>query len=232
MPRFFPIIKYSNIQICCKSLHMQIHAESALFQNAAVCIALTVYSVVVISSQLTDLLDQPDQFADFTSLADLTKQNNNAIAVCVFFSWIKLFKYISFNKTMTQLSSTLSRVSGNYVHSIQVSGIYKQFFVAVCWRCFGIRGDVFHRIFCFCATGIPTIWNASELYHLGKEYKAEKYVTFYYRCMNLVDLMTPYSRYSGLFWEISISMRQKELIHFWDLCSFWLTCSLYFLSCW
>ena len=95
-----------------------LYAESTLFQNAAVCIALTVYSVVVISSQLTDLLDQPDQFADFTSLADLTKQNNNAIAVCVFFSWIKLFKYISFNKTMTQLSSTLSRVSGNYVHSI------------------------------------------------------------------------------------------------------------------
>ena len=82
------------------------------FQNAAVCIGLSVYSVLVISSKLKDLLDQPDQFADFTSLADLTKQNNNAIAVCVFFSWIKLFKYISFNKTMTQLSSTLSRVSG------------------------------------------------------------------------------------------------------------------------
>ena len=82
------------------------------FQNAAVCIGLSVYSVLVISSKLKDLLDQPDQFADFTSLADLTKQNNNAIAVCVFFSWIKLSKYISFNKTMTQLSSTLSRVSG------------------------------------------------------------------------------------------------------------------------
>ena len=81
------------------------------FQNAAVCIGLSVYSVLVISSKLKDLLDSPDQFADFTSLADLTKQNNNAIAVCVFFSWIKLFKYISFNKTMTQLSSTLSRVS-------------------------------------------------------------------------------------------------------------------------
>ena len=40
----------------------------------------------------------------------MTKSNNNFIAVCVFLAWIKLFKYISFNKTMTQLSSTLSRV--------------------------------------------------------------------------------------------------------------------------
>ena len=39
-----------------------------------------------------------------------SKMNNNAVAICVFCAWIKLFKYISFNKTMTQLSSTLSRV--------------------------------------------------------------------------------------------------------------------------
>ena len=116
---------------------MQIHAMPkshccTLFQNAAVCIALTVYSVVVISSQLTDLLDQPDQFADFTSLADLTKQNNNAIAVCVFFSWIKLFKYISFNKTMTQLSSTLSRVSENYVLSVSRWAVFTNNFLLQC----------------------------------------------------------------------------------------------------
>ena len=77
------------------------------------CIGLSVYSVFAVESRLSDLLDTPDQFADFTYLGDTTKQINSAIAVCVFFAWIKLFKYISFNKTMTQLSSTLSRVSIN-----------------------------------------------------------------------------------------------------------------------
>ena len=33
----------------------------------------------------------------------------SAVAICVFFAWVKLFKYISFNKTMTQLASTLAR---------------------------------------------------------------------------------------------------------------------------
>ena len=37
--------------------------------------------------------------------------NKNVIAILVFVSFIKLFKYISFNKTMTQLSTTLSKVS-------------------------------------------------------------------------------------------------------------------------
>ncbi len=68
------------------------------------------YSNAVVTNTLKDLLDTPDQFADFTSLADINKTNNNFIAVGVFLAWIKLFKYISFNKTMTQLTSTLSRV--------------------------------------------------------------------------------------------------------------------------
>jgi len=35
-------------------------------------------------------------------------QFNNLVAIAVFFAWIKVFKYISFNKTMTQLQNTLA----------------------------------------------------------------------------------------------------------------------------
>ena len=93
------------------------------------CIGLSVYSVFAVESRLSDLLDTPDQFADFTYLGDTTKQINSAIAVCVFFAWIKLFKYISFNKTMTQLSSTLSRVSINHRTSVvRVFSVSRHFF--------------------------------------------------------------------------------------------------------
>jgi len=81
--------------------------------NAAICIALSIASIITINGKLEDLLDTPDVFADFTSLGDTMKNINNAIAVNVFFAWIKLFKYISFNKTMTQLSSTLARCAGD-----------------------------------------------------------------------------------------------------------------------
>ena len=37
------------------------------------------------------------------------------VALCVFFSVVKLFKYISFNKTMTQLASTLSECGADII---------------------------------------------------------------------------------------------------------------------
>ena len=37
--------------------------------------------------------------------------NKNVIATLVFMAFIKLFKYIAFNKTMTQLSTTLTKVN-------------------------------------------------------------------------------------------------------------------------
>ncbi|TKC47877.1 hypothetical protein EI555_012917 [Monodon monoceros] len=54
------------------------------------------------------LLQQPNTYADFEFLAFWQTQYNMN-AVNLFFAWIKIFKYISFNKTMTQLSSTLAR---------------------------------------------------------------------------------------------------------------------------
>lgn len=47
----------------------------------------------------------------FDTLGFWSAQFSNVLAVLSFVSWIKIFKYISFNKTMSQLNSTLSRVS-------------------------------------------------------------------------------------------------------------------------
>eukprot|EP00095_Tigriopus_kingsejongensis_P002369 maker-scaffold579_size130606-snap-gene-0.31 protein:Tk02369 transcript:maker-scaffold579_size130606-snap-gene-0.31-mRNA-1 annotation:"pkd2 " len=90
---------------------------------SGLCIFLNLYTNVVVEAKLQDLLAEPDQYADFTSLGSWSKQNNNAVAICVFFAWIKLFKYISFNKTMTQLSSTLSRCAKD------VAGFGVMFFI-------------------------------------------------------------------------------------------------------
>ncbi|XP_023591340.1 polycystin-2-like protein 2 isoform X3 [Trichechus manatus latirostris] len=55
------------------------------------------------------LLENTEKYSDFYSLAYWHIYYNNIIAITIFFAWIKIFKFISFNKTMSQLSSTLSR---------------------------------------------------------------------------------------------------------------------------
>ncbi|CAF1030105.1 unnamed protein product, partial [Adineta ricciae] len=58
---------------------------------------------------LDELLQDQNSFADFEFLTYWQIQFNNVVAFAVFLAWIKIFKYVSFNKTMTQLSTTLSR---------------------------------------------------------------------------------------------------------------------------
>ncbi|TNN34612.1 Polycystic kidney disease 2-like 1 protein [Liparis tanakae] len=76
---------------------------------AIVAIVFNVFRTVKVDNLLGKLLEQPGIYADFEFLAFWQTQYNNMNAVNLFFAWIKVFKYISFNKTMTQLSSTLGR---------------------------------------------------------------------------------------------------------------------------
>ncbi|XP_013781183.2 polycystic kidney disease 2-like 1 protein [Limulus polyphemus] len=75
------------------------------------CIAFSIFRTLMVNNVMESLLENPDVFSDFEFLGFWQTQFNNAVAIDVFFAWIKIFKYISFNKTMTQLSSTLSRCS-------------------------------------------------------------------------------------------------------------------------
>ncbi|XP_051504612.1 polycystic kidney disease 2-like 1 protein [Myxocyprinus asiaticus] len=76
---------------------------------AVVAIAFSAFRTVKVNELLGKLLEQPNIYADFEFLAFWQTQYNNMNAVNLFFAWIKIFKYVSFNKTMTQLTSTLAR---------------------------------------------------------------------------------------------------------------------------
>jgi len=82
---------------------------------ATLCIAFSVYRTQSVDDKIESLLKDDLQYANFEKLGFYQTQFNAAVAMCVFFAWIKLFKYISFNKTMTQLSSTLSRCAKDVV---------------------------------------------------------------------------------------------------------------------
>ena len=55
-----------------------------------VCIGFSVYRTVKVNVMLDDLLKNPEEYADFEYLAFWQSQFNNAVAVAVFFAWIKV----------------------------------------------------------------------------------------------------------------------------------------------
>ncbi|XP_068718371.1 polycystin-2-like protein 1 [Montipora capricornis] len=88
-----------------------------------VAVVFNVYRTVTVSALLKSLLKNTDVYANFDSLGFWQTQFNNMVAVAVFFAWIKVFKYISFNKTMTQLSATLNNCAKD------VGGFAVMFFI-------------------------------------------------------------------------------------------------------
>lgn len=66
-----------------------------------------------IKDKLQSTIDEPNTYANFDEFAYWQWTYNTMVAVCVFFIWIKIFKYLNFNRTMTLMSNTLSRCAGD-----------------------------------------------------------------------------------------------------------------------
>uniref|UniRef100_A0A8C4ZLN4 Polycystin-2 n=1 Tax=Gadus morhua TaxID=8049 RepID=A0A8C4ZLN4_GADMO len=82
---------------------------------SVVAIIMNITRTSMVSNLLGGLIENHDAHPSFRSLADLQVQFNHVAAVIVFFSWVKLFKFINVNKTMSQLSSTMSRCAKDLV---------------------------------------------------------------------------------------------------------------------
>ena len=90
---------------------------------AIICIIFNIYRQVKVNDLLENLLANDQQYVDFDFLCYWQIVFNSTIAFMVFLAWIKVFKYVSFNKTMTQLSLTLSRCAKD------VTGFAIMFFI-------------------------------------------------------------------------------------------------------
>ena len=90
---------------------------------ALCCIGFSIYRQVMVNTKLDDLLRNERQYANFEFLSFAQTRFNDFVAIMIFFAWVKIFKYISFNKTMNQLSSTLSRCAKD------VGGFAVMFFI-------------------------------------------------------------------------------------------------------
>lgn len=82
---------------------------------AYICIGFNIYRTISVSNILDTLLVNNNIFADFNTLTYGQLQFNHAVAILTFLCWIKFFKYVSFNKTMNQLSETLGRCAKDVI---------------------------------------------------------------------------------------------------------------------
>ncbi|XP_077575539.1 polycystin-2 [Stigmatopora nigra] len=83
--------------------------DTVIVGMSLVAIIMNITRTAMASNLLKTLLENYGSYANFEPLANLQFQFNNMVAVIVFFSWVKLFKFINFNKTMSQLTGTMSR---------------------------------------------------------------------------------------------------------------------------
>ncbi|VDL91743.1 unnamed protein product [Schistocephalus solidus] len=74
---------------------------------ASVCAGFNIYRTYAVQKNLGNLLASPDVYPNFERLSYWEMQFDYAVGILVFLVWIKIFKYVSFNKTMNQLNLTL-----------------------------------------------------------------------------------------------------------------------------
>nr|VZI36668.1 unnamed protein product [Spirometra erinaceieuropaei] len=76
---------------------------------ASLCAGFNICRTYSVNKNLAELLASPDVYPNFERLSYWEMQFTYAVGVLVFLVYIKIFKYVSFNKTMNQLNLTLAK---------------------------------------------------------------------------------------------------------------------------
>ena len=76
---------------------------------AIIACCFNIYRTVEVSDRLDELIKNENQYANFETLGYWQRNYNIMVAIAVFLVWVKIFKYLGFNKTMVQMSTTLTK---------------------------------------------------------------------------------------------------------------------------
>ncbi|XP_041641250.1 polycystin-2 [Cheilinus undulatus] len=110
---------------------------------SVVAVIMNITRTAMVGNLLKGLLEYHATHPIFEPLASLQVQFNNVAAVIVFFSWVKLFKFINFNKTMSQLSGTMSRCAKDLVGFAIMFFIIFLAYAQLAYLVFGTQVDDF-----------------------------------------------------------------------------------------
>lgn len=109
-----------------------------------VAIFFNIYRTIKVNALLLNLLKNSNSYPNLYFLAYWQNRYNIIIAFTVFIAWIKIFKYISFNMTMTQLATTLSRCAKAIIGFAVMFFIVFFGYAQLGYLIFGTQVDGFH----------------------------------------------------------------------------------------
>ncbi|KAM6972276.1 polycystin-2 isoform 2-T2 [Aplochiton taeniatus] len=110
---------------------------------SVVAIIMNITRTSMVSRHLKEQLENHNAHPSLIPLAQLQVQFNYVAAVIVFFSWVKLFKFINFNQTMSQLSTTMSRCAKDLVGFAIMFFIIFLAYAQLAYLVFGTQVDDF-----------------------------------------------------------------------------------------
>ncbi|XP_043917296.1 polycystin-2 isoform X2 [Protopterus annectens] len=110
---------------------------------SVIAVGINLYRTSIVDSSLVPLLEKQDSFPNFEPLAYWQIQFNNMAAAIVFFAWIKLFKFVNINKTMSQLSTTMSRCAKDIIGFAIMFFIIFLAYAQLAYLVFGTQVDDF-----------------------------------------------------------------------------------------
>ena len=105
------------------------------------------FTYFIIQPSLKDINISSSEFIDFTCLAFWSYFFDSLTGCCSFLAWVKIFKYISFNKAMTQLSGTLSRCRGDMIGFMVMFCIIFTAFVQLGYLLFGAQVEDYSSMY-------------------------------------------------------------------------------------
>lgn len=82
---------------------------------AYIAAIFSIYRTAEVNDKLDALIANENQYANFEDLGYWQRNFNIMVAISVFIVWIKLFKYLGFNRTMVQMSTTLSKCAKDII---------------------------------------------------------------------------------------------------------------------
>ncbi|KRT86286.1 ion channel [Oryctes borbonicus] len=70
---------------------------------------VSIYKFIIVVSVLMDVENKPNEYFGFFRFGMLEIDTRNYQAITLFLAFMKIFKYLSFNKTMGQLNNTIKK---------------------------------------------------------------------------------------------------------------------------
>ncbi|KAK0398464.1 hypothetical protein QR680_002599 [Steinernema hermaphroditum] len=120
-------------------------------------IILSIRRTLMIREKVGKLLTGPYQYENLQSIVYAENRCTEMLAILVYFAYLKIFKYVSFNKTMTQLSATLSRASKDIGGFGIMFGIIFFAYVQFGYLAFGCQIAEYSTLYNACFTLLRTI---------------------------------------------------------------------------